>query len=291
MSSVLARTRGAAPASPKSRADVVRVRAGQVTVARVRGLPRPVADEVRRLGAADRDLLTVALYHGGLAEAGRDERRPQAKPGDIVVFDHERPYDPAVINARDVVVVVVPGTMLGAGADLVRRQAARPQPCESGMRAVLAAILSRLADHLGDLTGTAAAHLADALVCMLVTAVTEAPAERAAATTGLADRIRAYVLAELSDPGLCVETVARRFAISPRYLHELFRRQGATFAAWVRYERLVRIRRDLGDPALADRTATAIAARWGVYDTGHLSRALKREFGQTATEIRANPPA
>jgi AraC-like DNA-binding protein len=237
------------------------MRAGRVTVARVRGLPRLVADEVRRIGAADRDLLTVALYHGGLAEAVRDGRGAQAEPGDLVVFDHDRPYDPAVINARDVVVVALPGTALGAAAGLVRRHAARPQPCESGMRAVLAGFLSRLADHLTDLPGTAGARLADALICMLVTALTETTTERAGATTDLVDRIRTHVLAGLSDPELCVESVARRFAISPRHLHELFRRRGITFAAWVRYERLVRIRRDLRDPALAARTATAIAAR------------------------------
>jgi AraC-like DNA-binding protein len=277
------------------------MRAGRVTVARVRGLPRLVADEVRRVGAADRDLLTAALYHAGLAEAGRDEHRPRAKPGDLVVFDHDRPYDPAVIDARDVVVVALPGTMLGAGAGLVRRTVGRPQPCESGTRAVLAAFLSRLADHLGDLPGTAGEHLADALVCMLVTAVAETTTERAettteraettteraGATTDLFDRIRAHVLADLGDPELCVESVARRFAISPRHLHELFRRRGIAFAAWVRYERLARVRRDLRDPAMVTRTDRAIAARWGLRDAAHLSRALRREFGQTATEIRA----
>ncbi|MFB9839278.1 AraC-like ligand-binding domain-containing protein, partial [Actinoallomurus acaciae] len=172
MSSALARTRGVAPPHADPRADVVTMRAGRVIVARVRGLPSLVADAVRRISAADRDPVTVALYHGGLAEAVRDERRPQARPGDLVVFDHDRPYDPAVINARDVVVVVLPGTALGAAAGLLRRHAAVPQPCESGMRAILAAFLSRLADHLTDLPGTAGAHLADALICMLVTAVT-----------------------------------------------------------------------------------------------------------------------
>jgi AraC-like DNA-binding protein len=170
----------------------------------------------------------------------------------------------------------------------------RPQPCESGTRAVLAAFLSRLADHLDDLPGTAGEHLADALVCMLVTAVAETPteragatAERAGATADLFDRIRAHVLADLGDPELCVESVARRFAISPRHLHELFRRRGIAFAAWVRYERLARVRRDLRDPAMVTRTDRAIAARWGLRDAAHLSRALRREFGQTATEIRA----
>jgi methylphosphotriester-DNA--protein-cysteine methyltransferase len=49
--------------------------------------------------------------------------------------------------------------------------------------------------------------------------------------------------------------------------------------------RLTRIRRDLLDPALATRTAAAIAARWGM-DPGHLSRALRKEFGLIAAEIR-----
>ena len=32
----------------------------------------------------------------------------------------------------------------------------------------------------------------------------------------------------------------------------------------------------------------AVAARWGMPDTGHLSRALKAEFGMTASEIRSS---
>jgi AraC-like DNA-binding protein len=263
------------------------MRAGGVTVARVRGLPRLVADEVRRIGAADPDLFTVALYNAGLADAGRDGHRLRAKPGDLVVFDHDRPYDPAVIDARDVVVVTLPGSMLGVDAGLVRSTVGRPQPCESGMRAVLAAFLSRLADHPDDLPGAAGEHLADALVCMVVTAVAEITTEGAGTKADLFDRIRAHVLANLGDPELCVESVARRFAISPRHLHKLFRRRGIAFAAWVRHERLVRVRRDLRDPAMATRTDRAIAARWGLRDAGHLSRALRREFGQTATEIRA----
>jgi transcriptional regulator GlxA family with amidase domain len=129
-------------------------------------------------------------------------------------------------------------------------------------------------------------RLADALISLVIAAFTEISPERLEAGTDLADRILAYASANLDDPLLSVETVAKRHGISIRHLHNTLQRRDVTFAAWVRTERLRRIRRDLLDPAFAQRTTAAIAARWGMHDPGHLARALKREFGQTAAGIR-----
>ncbi|MFD8032178.1 helix-turn-helix domain-containing protein, partial [Streptomyces sp. NPDC059717] len=102
----------------------------------------------------------------------------------------------------------------------------------------------------------------------------------------LVDRIRVYTLASLGDPLLKTEQVARQHHISVRHLHALFRGADLTFAAWVRHERLLRIRRDLLNPAFAGRSTAAIAARWGIVDPKHLSRALKHEFGETVSDLR-----
>ncbi|WP_334541266.1 helix-turn-helix domain-containing protein [Streptomyces sp. B21-079] len=59
-----------------------------------------------------------------------------------------------------------------------------------------------------------------------------------------------------------------------------------TFAAWVRHERLLRIRRGLLEPAAADISTAVIAARWGIRDPKHLGRALKREFGTAVSDLR-----
>ncbi|WP_243859937.1 helix-turn-helix domain-containing protein [Streptomyces sp. BK208] len=80
--------------------------------------------------------------------------------------------------------------------------------------------------------------------------------------------------------------MARRHRISVRHLHTLFQGADLTFAAWVRHERLLRIRRDLLDPACANRSTVAIARRWGVLDAKHLGRALKSEFGETVKDLR-----
>ena len=96
----------------------------------------------------------------------------------------------------------------------------------------------------------------------------------------------AHCLASLADPGLTVESVARAHGVSVRYLHKVLAPTGHTLSAWIRRQRLERVRRDLVDESLHGRTASAIAARWGITGTEHLSRALKAEFGMTANEIR-----
>ncbi|MGR3866968.1 helix-turn-helix domain-containing protein [Streptomyces graminifolii] len=85
---------------------------------------------------------------------------------------------------------------------------------------------------------------------------------------------------------LSAETVARQHRISVGHLHALFRGSDLTFTAWVRHERLLRIRRDLLASASSDVSTATIAARWGVHDTKHVGRALKREFGETVSDLR-----
>ena len=292
-SSILVPLRVTAPVDGISeggfRATVDSAHIGPVVVARIRGTAHQVERKARHITSTDGDLLKVTLHRGGPANVAQDDRRHRAKLGDLVVFDTARPYDLAVTGACDVVVIAVPRTMLGTGAELISRRVATPVPCEAGTRAVIADFLSGLAERTDDLPSGLSLHLADALASLVVAAFTDTSPERVEVTADLADRIIAYALANLGDPALSVESVARRHGISSRYLHQLIQRRGVTFAAWVRRERLTRIRRDLQDPSLATRTAAAIAARWGIRDPGHLSRALKKEFGLTAAEIRRTP--
>jgi AraC-like DNA-binding protein len=178
--------------------------------------------------------------------------------------------------------------MLGPSGELISRRAAITLPSDRGIRSVIAAFFSGLADHADGLGGPGQARLEDTVASLLITAFTDVPADRVDAQAGLADRILCYALANLHDPELSVASVAYRHGISPRSLHKLMHQQGIQFSAWVRRERMKRIRQDLLDPLLANWTAAAIAARWGIQDPAHLGRSLKAEFGHSAAEIRAS---
>jgi AraC-like DNA-binding protein len=271
-------------AAAASRTCVDSARIGSLTVTRIRGVFHQASREVRRVISAERDLFAVTLYRSGTAHVTQDGHRFQARAGDLVVIDTGRPHELSVAGPCDIVTIELPYGMLGANADLVGRHVGTPQRCDRGAWAVLAAFLSSLGDRIDGLTDMPDIHLADALVSLIGAAFAEpVPAD---VGDDLTDRILADTLADLGDPSLSVDSVARRHGISPRYLHQLFQRRGLTFAAWVRRERLIRIRRDLLDPALVTRTTAVIAAHWGIRDHGHLSRALKKEFGRTAAEFR-----
>lgn len=269
-----------APPGRAFHAEVASVPADPVGIARIRGSAHTVTRDRGAVTSADPELFKVTLHRRGGALVAQDGRRGRARPGDLVVFDTSRPYLLAVPDGCDVVAVGVPRRALGGYADRVSEATARPLAGDRGVAAVIAAFLTQADAAPLD------PHLADALVSLLIAGFARTTPEAVETPAALRDRITAYVRARLADPGLTARAVAHRHGISPRTLHRLFAGEERSFAAWVRYERLRRIRRDLTDPALAHRPITRIAADWGITDPGHLSRILRTEFGCTAAELR-----
>jgi AraC-like DNA-binding protein len=72
--------------------------------------------------------------------------------------------------------------------------------------------------------------------------------------------------------------------MSLRVLHVLFEDTGESVAGLIRRERLARCWCDLERPSGG--AVTEIAFRWGFKDSAHFSRAFKREFGISPTEVR-----
>ncbi|MFF6789104.1 helix-turn-helix domain-containing protein [Streptomyces filamentosus] len=102
----------------------------------------------------------------------------------------------------------------------------------------------------------------------------------------LVARIRAFIDARLSDPGLDPATVAAHHHISVRLLHRLFEDQPETVAAHIRRLRLERVRADLADPRLARHTVAALAARRGYRHPADFNRAFRRAYGMPPGEYR-----
>ncbi|WP_213084349.1 AraC family transcriptional regulator [Streptomyces dioscori] len=269
------------------RADIDAAAVGRAAVARIRGSAHLVRRSTRAISSTDPELLKITL-HGSSepAAVGQGDTRSHAHRGDFVVLDMTRPYRMAVPDGCDVLAVGISRTELGPHAGLVAARAACRLPAGSGAQAVFSGFLRGLGTHLDELAGPAQAHVGDALVSLLIAAFTETAPGRADTATELVDRIRVYALANISDPSLCVESVAAAHGISGRQLHRLFTRSGTPFAAWLRAERLSRVRRDLLDPAHDSRTTAAVAARWGIHDPRHLARGLRSHYGRTARELR-----
>lgn len=287
VSSFLVPLRVTAPDSQAFRAVVESAGTTRLSAGRVRCTPHSVLRESRSMSSTDPDLFKVTLHRRGSAWASQDGRQRQVRSGDLLALDTTRPYTLALPDPCDVVVVGLPRGLLGPHAKTLARRSGEPVPTDAGMGAVCAALLTGLGDHVDALGAPHSEYLLDAVTGLLISTLADVPAERVETqSAAIVDRIIAYTLANLHDPDLCAASVAARHGISPRWLHQLFKGRELTFTAWVRHERLKRIRRDLMDPALAHRTVAAVAADRGLVDPTHLARALRDEFGCTAAELR-----
>ncbi|MCL2733941.1 MAG: helix-turn-helix domain-containing protein [Actinomycetia bacterium] len=290
VSSIMVPLQLTAPLDAPFQVQVSSAHAGEVAVARVEDGQGLVDRRHRLITSTDPELFMVTLDRRGAVCGEQDDRRHRARRGELMFLDTTRPYRLRYDDPCDAVVLMVPRASFGRHADVLRRRTATPLAGDGGTRAVVSAFFTGLGGQLDHLPGPSGAPLGHALTALLVAAVTRTAPERVDPATELADKIAAYALVNIADPGLCVESVARRFAISPRKLHRLFAHRHETFAAWLREERLRRVHHDLRNPALAQRTVAAIAARWGLYDPAHLSRLFRTRFGQTPAEVRRLAP-
>ncbi|MFF5586003.1 helix-turn-helix transcriptional regulator [Streptomyces hygroscopicus] len=74
--------------------------------------------------------------------------------------------------------------------------------------------------------------------------------------------------------------------ISVGHLHRLFRARDTTVSAWIRQQRLDRVRRDLSDPGLRTVPLHELAARWGFAHPAGFTRAFRATYGMPPSEYR-----
>jgi AraC-like DNA-binding protein len=98
--------------------------------------------------------------------------------------------------------------------------------------------------------------------------------------------IQRDILARLTQPELNLAQIARLHHLTPRQVQRLFAREGTCFSDFVRDARLDRVRAALADPRQRHRRVLQIVLDNGFDDFSAFSRAFKRRFGTTPTEIR-----
>jgi AraC-like DNA-binding protein len=99
--------------------------------------------------------------------------------------------------------------------------------------------------------------------------------------------IKADVETHFADRNFSVAAVAARHSITPRYIHQLFATEDATFTEYVLAVRLEFARRLLADDRLTRRSITSIAFDAGFSDLSHFNRAFRLRYDATPTEVRA----
>jgi len=262
----------------------------EVHVNEVRATSHIVERTPELIARSDRSYFKLSLMLAGTGMLIQDDREAVLQPGDLAVYDTDRPYSLVFDDDFRTMVVMFPKHLISLPSDMVGQLTAVRISGQGGLGAMVVPYLTQLAGNLDQLAGTTGARLAHSALDLVTTVFTrELGLDEVSADPhrALVQRIRSYIDRNLASTDLGPASIASAHFISTRHLHGLFQEQGVTVSTWIRTRRLEQCRKDLLDPMLADRPVAAIAARWGFVDAAHFSRAFKTAFGISPSEYRA----
>lgn len=219
----------------------------------------------------------------------QDNREALLRPGDLAIYDTNRPYTLAFEDRARVLVVMFPHDSLTLPSDYVGQLSAVRLAGGHGLTSIVGPFITQLAANLEVLNGPSGSRLAANaldLVSTMLHSELDLAQDSMKPQTLLATSVREYIEANLADPQLSPASIAAAHFISTRHLHNVFHESGTTVASWIRSQRLERTRRDLRDPLHAGMSVGAVAARWGFVDAAHFSRTFRDAFGQSPSDWR-----
>jgi AraC-like DNA-binding protein len=264
---------------------------GGVRIARFIGSPVAAARTPAHLNRSDDGYFMVALHVRGMARASQRGHQITMRAGDLALLDSSQPYAIEFANAGQFehVAYQIPHARLEARSDQIERALAVRLPAASDPGRLASPYFATLASQGWRMPSALAAPLVETGLDLLVNALLLAAGldvPEASRKAVLLHQLKLHAGTRLGEPTLSPACVAAAHYLSTRQLHRLFEREGMTFGAWVREQRLRRCRRDLADPRLRDVAIADLAARWGFRSAAHFSRAFSARYGAGPRDFR-----
>ncbi|PTA43631.1 AraC family transcriptional regulator [Micromonospora sp. RP3T] len=271
---------------------------GPIQLIRHRYPPLQGSRTRKLISRSDADCYLLALTLNGTGIADQDGQRGICPPGDLTFYDCARPQelthhvDDADDRSAASIVALIPYDALPLPHRRLTPLFASRMSGAEGIGALLADYLIRITSHPDQYHAVDADRLGGVALDLVATLlgrhlVSEEAVPTEVRRRALLAQVHAYVRQHLGDVTLGPGAIAEAHHLSVRSLHRLFEDEETTVAAYIRDERLARCRRDLADPALADRSIQAVAGRWGFRDKAHFSRAFRATQAETPQAFRA----
>ena len=147
-----------------------------------------------------------------------------------------------------------------------------------------------LTSNIGSFTGKLSAQAEDTLTDLLVLALGPtrdgAEAAKGGARSARLAAIKADLRVNLAHPDFSLEWIARRHAVPPRSIQDLFYSVGESFNRYVRDTRLSHAHAALADPENAERRIAEIAFASGFGDISWFNNSFRKRFGRTPSDVR-----
>lgn len=231
----------------------------------------------------------LALQVEGTGKTRQAGREVTLEPTDFSIVDSAMPYSLEFDGPVKRVVLRLPRSEVRRRGGLSENQCCRVYRGSSGLSAIASNMVLSIASHGSAVSGMMHKTLATTVLDLVLFAQAEGAQELpplSHSNEATVQRVRALVLANLSDPDLSTDRVAALAGISVRYVHKLFRGTGRSLNAWIREERLAACYRCLASPAQANRSIMDIALSNGFNDSSYFSHLFSERYGLNPSQVR-----
>jgi AraC-like DNA-binding protein len=231
----------------------------------------------------------ISVQRRGASVMTQADRTCELRAGNIGILDGMRSFTVAFPEEVERIVAVIPHRLLRPRAPWLDATPLNRLPAGSPLIEVCRVYIERLSAPQG-IAPREAWLLADNL-CNLVALLT-APGEsdrRALCNVRrdvALDLMIAYLRANLADPTLSPQMLARHMRVSVRTVHNRFEEAGTTFGRWVMEHRLLACHKALGDPLYDRFSVSQIAFSWGFNDLSHFTKAFRARFDVPPGQLR-----
>lgn len=234
-----------------------------------------------------RDHIMLVLVQSGEIGFLQSDRAARAKPGDIVLYDQASPFTVDFMGDARSLIVAVPRPHAVSRIEGVTGLTARRLSGQSYAARFARSILSQFEtpedEGAAEFSPKMEASALDLIFGSIEQRFLPEDMRIQDHRQRQLNRIKHYLLNNLQETDLSIESICAIQGISPRSLNRLFVSEGMTPIRWLWKKRLEGAYKAItqGRPL----SITEIAYDFGFRDASHFSRAFKREFGHAPSSV------
>ena len=270
---------------------VKEARFGELTITDCYLSPQEINRRPNHIAHIDKDCFYLSLTQKGLQTAEQRGQCLSFGPGEACLFSASEPY--TLRNG------VYRAFYLEIAREAMARRWAPSRPLLTaklntayGLGRIVASMCGAMVLEANTLQDPARVQLGEKLIDLLALALDCGPADTPLCEGPVRDermrQIKSYINANIGNPLLNPERVARANQLSVRALHYLFKKSGQSVSDYIWEQRLERCRAEL-QSGTSSRTITEIAFASGFNSMSHFSSAFRRRFGISPSSARVAP--
>ncbi|RAI70875.1 AraC family transcriptional regulator [Pseudomonas fluorescens] len=246
---------------------------------------KPVA--YHRRPESEADLYYIVLSMCPLAQVVQSDRESLQKAGDIVIYDSSRPYSCRFPSGDNQIVLSVPHSVMNKHMFKAASLLSLTLHGNLGVGRLSRSMMLemwRSQPTDGNIESRLLGSLLDVLAASYDSEYGESDVNEKTRQLQQLDRIKSYILDNLGNSDLTIESVALDTYVSERTLNRLFAGENTTAYKWLWQQRLMASHRLL--VSNKSKSVSDIATDFGFKNLSHFSRSFRDYYGMTPRETR-----